>query len=73
MYSLVRYVQHQTALQNSSPIGDNVVDNGCCSFRKWNIVYIFPLRSNHLVGGSATYIIDLCLKYAFTMQLLECD
>jgi hypothetical protein len=73
MYSLVRYVQHQTALQNSSPIGDNVVDNGYCSFRKWNIVYIFPLRSNHLVGGSATYIIDLCLKYAFTMQLLECD
>jgi len=33
------------------------VHNGRCSFRKWNTVYILSLRSNHLVGGSAAYII----------------
>jgi len=71
-YSVIRYEQYQTALK-SSHTGHNVAHNGCCSFRKWNTVYIFPLRSNHLVGGRATYIIHLCLKYTFTMQLLECD
>jgi hypothetical protein len=67
MYSVVKYVQHQTALKKSSPIDHTIVHNGCCSFRKWNTVYIFPLRSNHLVGGRATDIINLCLKYTFTM------